>query len=238
MPDSGKLVFKALEVTPLPSILHSASDTDGEPTMQNPENGAKPGRVSATVIDMIDKMVVYSGAARPSAREVLECNNRYLERFMIPPEHADEKVAVDESEECKTGQEQQGSHEHLDQCIIDVPRIMEEIQRLREREADEGEDDRGGFGGLGDAHESQSYQGFNDAQSEGGDAPWESEEEHDYRSDDLGGEDDQDEATRSQPDKWTEPVLGDEYRDYGSERAVKRRRNSDDIEEGEEIAHS
>ncbi|KAF9569518.1 hypothetical protein EC968_002605 [Mortierella alpina] len=233
MPDSGKLVFKALEVTPLSQILLSDSGTKGQQTLQDPESGAEPGRASDAAIELIEKMVVYSGAARPSAREALNLNNRYLERTRTLPGHADNKVIVHDSENFKTGQEEQQSHEYLDQCRIDVPRIMEEIQQLREREADEEEDHERGFRGFGD-HGSQPYRGFTKAESEEGDAPWESAEEKDYRSDDLGSEYDQDETTESKPSRWTKPGLADESVDCGSGRAVKRRRNSADNEEGEE----
>ncbi|KAF9944953.1 hypothetical protein BGZ70_004187, partial [Mortierella alpina] len=235
MPDSGKLVFKALEVTPLSRILFSDSGTEGQHPLQDPENNAEAGRASATAINLIAKMVVYSGAARPSAREALDFNNRYLERTRIFPMPVNEGVAVDEPEDRKTGQEAQQSHECLEQCRMDVSRIMEEIQQRREREANEGEDTEGDFGGLGYTHEGQPYRGFSDAESEGHDAPWGSEEEKNYRSDDLGGEDDQDEASRSKSDKWMEPGLENELLNYGSGRAVKRRRNSADVEVGDGI---
>ncbi|KAF9930715.1 Cyclin-dependent kinase 20 [Mortierella alpina] len=235
MPDSGKLVFKALEVTPISSILLSDSGTEGHHTLQDPDNGAKPGRASATVINLIEKMIVYSGAARPSARESLDVDNRYLERTGALPKLVDQTVALDESKDCRTGQEEQQNQEYLDQCIIDVPRIMEEIQQLREREANEEDDDGEGFGGFRGAHEGQSYRGFSAAESEGGADSWESGEEKNYRSDDLGGEDDQDEAAGIKSYKSTELDPTDGLEDYG-ERAVKRRRNSADHEEGEVIA--
>ncbi|CAO3571056.1 unnamed protein product [Mortierella alpina] len=235
MPDSGKLVFKALEVTPLSSILCSDSGAKGQHPLQDPKNSAEIVHASATAINLIEKMVVYSGAARPSAREALDFSNRYLERTRILSMPVDKGVADDGSKDRKTGQEAQQSHEYLNQCHIDVPRLMEEIQQLREREANEEEGNEGEFGGFGYAHESQPYRGFSDAESTG-DAPWGSGEEKNYRSDDLEGDDDQDEAPKNEPDRWMKPRLEDELLNCGSERAVKRRRNSADIEEGEEIA--
>ncbi|KAG9320533.1 hypothetical protein KVV02_004917 [Mortierella alpina] len=236
MPDSGKLVFKALEVTPISSILLSDSGTEGHHTLQDPDNGAKPGRASITAINLIEKMIVYSGAARPSARKALGVDNRYLERTGVLPKLVDQTVALAESKDCKTGQEEQQNQEYWDQCIIDVPRIMEEIQQLLEREANEEDDDGEVFGGFGDSHEGQPYRGFSAAaESEGGAASWDSGEEKNYRSDDLGDEDDQDEAAGSKSDKWTELDPTDGLEDYG-ERAVKRRRDSADHEEGEVFA--
>ncbi|KAF9952077.1 Cyclin-dependent kinase 20 [Mortierella alpina] len=239
MPDSGKLLFKALEVTPLSSILRSDSGTEREPTSQDPDSSPKSGHASTAAIDLIEKMIVYSGAARLSAREALGFSNQYLERTMTLPGHTDKKVTVDESEDCNTGREEKQCDEYLDQCRIDVPRIIEEIQQLREREANEEEEYEGGrFGGFGGAHESQPYGGFSDVESEGEDAPWESGGEKNYRSDDLAGEDDLDETPVGKPGKWTGPALAHEPQDDVSGRAVKRRRNSADNEEGEEVAYA
>ncbi|KAG0093502.1 Cyclin-dependent kinase 20 [Podila epicladia] len=113
MPDYGKLLFKSLDTTPLVTILRpqpveiSAADTDGPPTV-----------ISDTAFELIERMVVYSGGRRISAREALAYKDRYLD---------------------------DSSDKESQDCWLDIDIILDEKRRLKEKLEDEDEDD-GGYG--------------------------------------------------------------------------------------------
>ncbi|KAF9174243.1 hypothetical protein BGX21_000753 [Mortierella sp. AD011] len=187
MPDYGKLVFQALETNPLSSIFlsgqPSVNDHNDHDTNSDSLSGARPTLISPEAFELIERMITYSGAGRPSAKEALEFKNRFLDgtKFLRtwrtrPP--------VDENAEINAGQQEHGQSQELLQCVIDESIILEEMQKLRAQEADE--DEYGGgfmFGGFGGSRRHQPEE-----QREGtyGSVD-ESEDEEDrgYRSDDL-----------------------------------------------------
>ncbi|KAG0258508.1 hypothetical protein BG011_003252 [Mortierella polycephala] len=151
LPDYGKLVFQARESNPLSNILLSGSltgvtteaskDTDAQQrdsiqhdNAQDSEhnsghslNVAPSTLISPKSFELIERMVVYSGTARPSARAALEL-----------------KGWCKESEDDKQNQ-QRDKDEHMDQCIIDTDHILEEQKRLREQEEGDEEEEDGGI---------------------------------------------------------------------------------------------
>ncbi|KAG0015927.1 Cyclin-dependent kinase 20 [Podila clonocystis] len=111
MPDYGKLLFKSLDTTPLTTILRPQPDgTDND----------APVLISDTAFELIERMIVYSGRSRISAREALAYKNRYLDSSLN-----------------KKSQE----------CWLDIDTILDEKRRLKEKLADEDED--GGYGCMG-----------------------------------------------------------------------------------------
>ncbi|KAG0023727.1 hypothetical protein BGZ80_008352 [Entomortierella chlamydospora] len=187
MPDYGKLVFQALETNPLSSIFlssqppvdaHIDRDTDSDSL-----SGARPTLISPEAFELIERMITYSGAARPSAKEALEFKNRFLDgtKFLrtwrTPP-------PLDENAEINAGQQEHGQSQEFLQCVIDESIILEEMQKLRAQEADE--DEYGGgfmFGGFGGSRRHQpeeqregTYGSIDES---------EDEEDRGYRSDDF-----------------------------------------------------
>ncbi|KAF9191426.1 hypothetical protein BGZ50_009380 [Haplosporangium sp. Z 11] len=157
LPDYGKLVFQARENNPLSNILLSSpltgittgaskdtdtsKDTDAqqrnsiqrddaqdfEQNSDHSLNASSSTLISPKSFELIERMVVYSGAARPSARAALEF-----------------KGWCRGSDDDKQGQ-QRDKDEHMDQCIIDTDHILEEHRRLREQEEDDEEEEDGGI---------------------------------------------------------------------------------------------
>ncbi|KAG0346236.1 hypothetical protein BG005_000879 [Podila minutissima] len=159
MPDYGKLLFKSLDTTPLATILRPqpvktlTADTDGPPTL-----------ISETAFELIERMVVYSGGRRISAREALAYKDRYLED--------------------STNKESQ-------ECWLDVDTILDEKRRLKEKLADDDEDG-GGCGYMMGGSRSPRYGHVNFSRSVEDDD--EEEEVERYRSDDLYGEEEENTA--------------------------------------------
>jgi len=167
MPDYGKLLFQALETNDLSSILlknsgkkkptsdlpatvDELSVVDGE--VQDEEEPVPPTLISETSFRLIERMVTYSGARRPSARQAL-CELSDSSQ----PSSVDElpKSSLDETSQSREdGREAEEDTRLLEQCILDVQQILEELKQLKEREADEDEYGGGGggmfmFGGAG-----------------------------------------------------------------------------------------
>jgi hypothetical protein len=98
MPDAGKLLFNVRDRTPLSQILLSGSDSNPSTSTAKPgeEEGlgsnntdegnstvapcTPPTLISRPAFELIESMIAYSGAARPSAKEALEFKNKYLMR--------------------------------------------------------------------------------------------------------------------------------------------------------------
>ncbi|KAF9358654.1 hypothetical protein BGX26_001219 [Mortierella sp. AD094] len=192
MPDYGKLVFQALETNPLSSMFLSSQPSVEVTTAIdcidrdiNADNlpGVPPTLISPAAFELIERMIVYSGAARPSAEEALEFKNRFLdgtkflEAWRTPP-------PLDENAEINVGQQEHRQTQEFLQCVIDESIIFEEKQKLRAQEAYE--DEYGGglmFGGFGgsrrlqpEEHRERAYGGVDES---------EDEEDRGYRSDDF-----------------------------------------------------
>ncbi|KAF9432521.1 Cyclin-dependent kinase 20 [Entomortierella beljakovae] len=156
MPDYGKLVFQALETNPLSNIFlpNQSSDADDaeNPNGDIAQNQALPTLITPEVFSLIERMIAYSGSSRPTAKEALMFNDQFLKQTK-------NNDRVDE------------------QCIINERAIVEEAEKLREKEKED--DEYGGYGRR--ATEDWGYPYGDDVLSEG--------EERGYRSDDLAGRD-------------------------------------------------
>ncbi|KAG0288789.1 hypothetical protein BGZ96_007461 [Linnemannia gamsii] len=123
MPDYGKLIFQALETNDLSSILQGSSSSSST------EEPAQPTLISEASFLLIESLVTFSGARRPSARQALSETSSSSSRPMGENgEPKDDAVLRD--------------------CILDVQQVLDELQRLKEREADESDDDSEGGNGL------------------------------------------------------------------------------------------
>lgn len=140
MPDYGKLIFQALETNDLSSILLGSSPTPLDQENYNTsdslathnvrgEEPAPPTLISKVSFRLVERMVTFSGARRPSARHVLS---------ELPSLFG---LSMDENGEPKDG-------ELLKECILDVQQVLDELQRFKAREADESDDDGEGGGGM------------------------------------------------------------------------------------------
>ncbi|KAF9550695.1 hypothetical protein EC957_012011 [Mortierella hygrophila] len=143
MPDYGKLIFQALEVNDLSSILLGSSppsldekenDTSDSLATHDDDNDreeetAPPTLISEASLRLIEHMVTFSGATRPSARQALS---------ELPSLSG---LSMDENGESRYG-------ELLKECILDVQQVLDELQRFKAREADESDDDGEGGGGM------------------------------------------------------------------------------------------
>ncbi|KAF9093903.1 hypothetical protein BGX23_002740 [Mortierella sp. AD031] len=192
MPDYGKLNFSAPETNGLSSILLSAApqtdkesspgslDTE-EPNVERAEGSASSTQISDTSFRLIERMVIFSGSRRPSARQALS---------ELPPgrtmDHLHKSVLSGEKGQAE-GDESSGEGEVtgedaelLSQCVLDVQQVLDELQQLKEREraeADDGESEqsmfmfgaRGGYGGRPDEEvdsEEESDDGGNSVRSD------------------------------------------------------------------------
>ncbi|KAG0198637.1 hypothetical protein BGX28_007944 [Mortierella sp. GBA30] len=266
LPDYGKLVFKALETTPLSSILLPALDAEGHhERSQNSAHDSShvaqptPTAICATALELIERMIVYSGAARPSAREALDFEDRCLDQSTQLLEKMSEKIGEDDSVQSEQSQGKKQAQDYLHQCTVDAHTILDELQRLREREEDEAEDGEFGFGGgpmFGGFRDTQTdhdpYGYFSSTGSEVDNVESGSEVERRHQSDDNEGGDREDLTTEYGRDdverseavsRQGEKAFGHrhgheaEAEEQGPERAVKRRCNSNEEEEGDEVRH-
>ncbi|KAF8936416.1 hypothetical protein BGZ47_009502 [Haplosporangium gracile] len=145
MPDYGKLIFRALETNDLASILFGSSSssaskkenkssdslTKDDDDNSNEKEPAPPTLISKASFRLIELMVTFSGARRPSARQALS---------EIPSFSSGS--FVDENGEPR-------DDGLLRECILDVQQVLNELQRLKAQEADESDDDgQGGGGGM------------------------------------------------------------------------------------------
>ncbi|ORZ06992.1 kinase-like domain-containing protein [Lobosporangium transversale] len=197
MPDYGKLMFQALETNPLSSILLPTGPTSEAPQHKDSSSShnyldkegvsvakcsSSPATISDTAFKLIESMITYSGSARPSARRALAFKDHYLERTkQLEPGHERQSAHGDQMEQTKMRKD------FLEQCIIHEQTILEEMQRLRARQAEE-EEEEGGYDGFmfGGPRRPPERPSDDEAGSEG-----EGEEEgggDGYRSDDLSGE--------------------------------------------------
>lgn len=138
MPDYGKLIFQALETNDLSLILlglsppsldekdNNTSDSlvTHDDDCDREEELAPPTLISEVSFRLIERMVTFSGARRPSARHALS---------ELPSLSG---LSMDENGEL------------LKECILDVQQVLDELQRFKAREADEFDDDGEGGGGM------------------------------------------------------------------------------------------
>lgn len=122
MPDYGKLIFQALETNDLSSILRGSSSSSAE-------EPAPPTLISEASFLLIERLVTFSGARRPSARQALS----------EPPSSSSQLMG-------ENGEPKDDAV--LRDCILDVQQVLDELQRLKEREADSSDHDSEGGGGL------------------------------------------------------------------------------------------
>ncbi|KAF9334468.1 Cyclin-dependent kinase 20, partial [Podila minutissima] len=195
MPDYGKLLFKSLDTTPLATILRPqpvqalTAVTDGPPTL-----------ISETAFELIERMVVYSGGRRISAREALAYKDRYLEN---------------------------SPNKESQECWLDVGTILDEKRRLKEKLADDDEDG-GGYGYMMGGSRSPRYGHVNFSRSVEDDD--EEEEVERYRSDDLYGEEEENIADYDTApitlavDSSSQGGASEGHEDHDEERSPKRRR--------------
>src|SRR5687768_9174290 len=98
MPDAGKLLFNVRDRNPLSQILlskqtiptrnsdpnSSTLSTKSEEGCESSSNAATssepPTLISPQAFELIESMIAYSGAARPSAKDALEFRDKYLMR--------------------------------------------------------------------------------------------------------------------------------------------------------------
>lgn len=157
MPDYGKLVFKAIDTSPLYERLlgtdtseistkeNIASESDQQQQHPLPPPPSPPTLISTTAFDLIERLIMYSGSARLSANEALAFQDRYLDsQTLVSSENsADEpNLTVLQLEE---------------QCTLNSRDVLLAKEQLRLQEQD-GDEDECGY----------DY-GFSDGYSPGGD---------------------------------------------------------------------
>ncbi|KAG0037012.1 Cyclin-dependent kinase 20 [Podila clonocystis] len=192
MPDYGKLLFKSLDTTSLTTILRPQHD--GTPT----DNDA-PILISDTAFKLIERMIVYSGRSRISAREALAYKDRYLERSLD-----------------KKSQE----------CWLDTDTILDEKRRLKEKLADEDEDR--GYGYMGGSR-SPGYGHGNFSRDVEGDCEEEDEVERYRSDDLYGEEEDTKAEYDTAPiplagGSGSQGGTSEGHEDHDEDRSPKRRR--------------
>ncbi|KAG0321178.1 Cyclin-dependent kinase 20 [Dissophora globulifera] len=163
MPDYGKLQFQALKTTPLSTILfvahlnpavtqdgtRSADITAGSQDPDAPPSGTL---VSEAAFELIERMIVYSGAARPTARETL----RLMEgNFVSMAQLEQSRLAPFGFQDVGDGRVENVAHEQapeddprvefLRQCVLDESQILDEKRRLDNDEYDSDYEEGHGF---------------------------------------------------------------------------------------------
>ncbi|KAK3829045.1 MAG: kinase-like domain-containing protein [Benniella sp.] len=152
MPDAGKLLFNVRDRTPLSQILLSGSDSNS--STSTAKSGEEEGLgsnntvegnstvapcmpltlISRPAFELIESMIVYSGAARPSAKEALEFKNKYLLRTKeleiqcgTVLSHQDQDQDRDQDQEAR---------KFLQECVIHeqemLVQVREELALLQE----------------------------------------------------------------------------------------------------------
>ncbi|KAF9392904.1 Cyclin-dependent kinase 20 [Podila verticillata] len=200
MPDYGKLLFKSLDTTPLATILRPRPETSITVT----DNSEPPTLITETAFELIERMIVYSGRGRISAKEALAYKDRYLDSDYANKER---------------------SHE----CWLDINKILDEKRQLKEKLADEegGEGEMHMLAGFGQSQERLEY---GDNYSRDDEHDDEEEEVEKYRSDDLYEEEEEDvyvghdAAPRPLVDDSSQRGTSEGCEDHGEERSPKRRR--------------
>ncbi|KAF8930162.1 hypothetical protein BGZ58_008431 [Dissophora ornata] len=222
MPDYGKLMFQALETNPLSNILLARPST-ATTSSGDPMNHSDASPISPEAFALIERMIMYSGAARPSAQEALGFKDRYLDRTkQLEDKCIASGNAVGEHEY------NQSMEEYQKQCMLDEGQILEAKRRLQDDGSDDGDEGPsfgfqffGGGGGGSDLEEDPRHLVFDDIGEE------EEEEEEEWGLDTV---------ERNRLQEWTEVEMrrhhehgdvNEEARDdgYGGQgRAVKRHR--------------
>ncbi|KAI8599479.1 kinase-like domain-containing protein [Dissophora ornata] len=223
MPDYGKLMFQALETNPLSNILLARPST-ATTSSGDPMNHSDASPISPEAFALIERMIMYSGAARPSAQEALGFKDRYLDRTkQLEDKCIASGNAVGEHEY------NQSMEEYQKQCMLDEGQILEAKRRLQDDGSDDGDEGPsfgfqffGGGGGGSDLEEDPRHLVFDDIGEEE-----EEEEEEEWGLDTV---------ERNRLQEWTEVEMrrhhehgdvNEEARDdgYGGQgRAVKRHR--------------
>ncbi|KAF9930360.1 hypothetical protein BGZ65_005390, partial [Modicella reniformis] len=160
MPDAGKLLFNIRERTPLSQILLSRQATAA--TSNDPSSftistkcdeyslegtslsSCEPRTlISLPALELIENMIVYSGAARPSAKAALEFRDRYIMRTKDLELQSDPRVQSQQQQVLimeDVNHHHDGVHEFLQQCIIDERELLSKVRVLRKRRSNEHED--------------------------------------------------------------------------------------------------
>ncbi|KAG0278396.1 hypothetical protein BGZ95_004090 [Linnemannia exigua] len=160
MPDYGKLIFQALETNDLGSILLGSSSSwssqktatykekntsdslntnDDSDRDEQGKEGKKeelappPTLISEAPFRLIERLVTFSGPRRPSARQALS-------ELPSSPSPSLMSLSMSLDKNCEPA-EDDGEHGRLGQCILDVQQVLDELKRLREREAEESDDE-------------------------------------------------------------------------------------------------
>ncbi|KAG0301082.1 hypothetical protein BGZ98_008630 [Dissophora globulifera] len=163
MPDYGKLQFQALKTTPLSTILFvehlnpdvtqdGTSSADITASSQDPDAPPSGMLVSEAAFELIERMIVYSGAARPSARETL----RLMEgNFVSMAQLEQNPLAPFGFQDVGDGRVEDVAHEQapeddprvefLRQCVLDESQILDEKRRLDNDEYDSDYEEGHGF---------------------------------------------------------------------------------------------
>ncbi|KAF9928673.1 Cyclin-dependent kinase 20 [Linnemannia zychae] len=183
MPDYGKLIFQALETTDLSSILigprkttattiattdNGSNTFDSLVTNDNNNHGdnmkevnnvgdepAPPTLISEASFRLIEQIVTYSEARRPSARQALTelaSSLSSADRLSLNQVY---KGFLDEQGRPRQVQEEPEkkiTESPLSQCILDVKQAMDELRKLRDNEESDSEDELERSGGYGEEY--------------------------------------------------------------------------------------
>ncbi|KAF9365498.1 hypothetical protein BGX34_009741 [Mortierella sp. NVP85] len=157
MPDAGKLLFNVRDRTPLSQILLSGNDSN--PSTSTAKSGGgeglgsnntdegnstvaptPPTLISQSAFELIESMIAYSGAARPSAKEALEFKNSYLMRtkeLEVRCGTLDATALSRQNQDQDQDQDQdQEARRFLQECVIHeqelLVQVREELALLQE----------------------------------------------------------------------------------------------------------
>ncbi|KAG0244601.1 kinase-like domain-containing protein [Mortierella sp. GBAus27b] len=153
MPDAGKLLFNVKDTTPLSQILWKqttptpssgggpGSDGAGESSSDATSSSAPATLISQPAFELIESMIAYSGAGRPSAKAALDFRDRYLMRTKnleaqwfatSPTQHPQtSSTSVDPNNQ----RHDEATNEFSQQCIFLEREVLTEVRELRKRTA-------------------------------------------------------------------------------------------------------
>lgn len=150
MPDAGKLLFNVRDRSPLSQILskrtmparssdsNSSISTKCEEGYESNSNAAMssepPTLISPQAFELIESMIAYSGAARPSAKDALEFGGKHLMRTKdLEIQCSISTIQYPQASASTDLSKQDHAHEVLKQCVIHEREALAEVRELRKR---------------------------------------------------------------------------------------------------------
>ncbi|KAG0225330.1 hypothetical protein BGW41_004728 [Actinomortierella wolfii] len=144
MPDYGKLNFQARVVTPLSTLLLGSQGqtfASEEETTENQPLTFPPTRATKPIVDIISKLVLYSGKQRLSAREALDALRT------VESQTTQASAASTTSMSMENETQEEGMDTDVDDDRVDITAIKDILEEMRRREREANEDEYGeGFG--------------------------------------------------------------------------------------------